>query len=80
MLQTQGVMLGQYRHQAILRAEIERLGGSVELGTSLVDFTQDDDGVTAEIVKIKGGKEEKETSRFKYLIGADGGRSRFLSQ
>ena len=76
--QTQGVVLGQYKHQAILRSEIEKLGGRVEYGTSLVGFTQDDNGVTAQIVKTVGGKEEKEIPQFKYLIGADGGHSRSL--
>ena len=72
-------MLGQYRHQAIFRSEIEKLGGSIELGTSLIDFTQDDEGVAAEITKCVDGVERKEVSRFKYIIGADGGRSMSLS-
>ena len=69
-------MLGQYRHQAVLREHIERLGGTVELGTTLTGFSQDSDSVTAEVVKKVDGKETKEMVKVKYLIGADGGRSK----
>lgn len=58
-----------------MRAHIEKLGGSVELGSTLVGFAQDEDGVIAEMVKTINGEELKEISKFKYLVGADGGHS-----
>ncbi|WP_332909977.1 FAD-dependent monooxygenase [Nocardia asteroides] len=64
-------VLGQSDTEAILRARLSALGGHVEFGTALVDFTQDDTGVTA--VLARG--ESRETVRARYLIGADGGAS-----
>ncbi|THH09795.1 hypothetical protein EW145_g1753 [Phellinidium pouzarii] len=72
---TKGVMLGQWRHQAILRKHIEALGGEIELGSTLIDFKQDESGVTAEILKTTDSEEVTERSRFAYIVGADGARS-----
>ena len=68
-------MIGQWEHQAILRKHIETLGGHVELGTALVGFEQDDDGVTVELSKDIDGRVKSEKARFTYVIGADGARS-----
>jgi 2-polyprenyl-6-methoxyphenol hydroxylase-like FAD-dependent oxidoreductase len=65
-------MLEQARTEAILRARLEELGGEVETGTELVALEQDDGGVTA---TLTGGAAE-EAVRARYLVGADGGRSR----
>ncbi|QIS13366.1 FAD-dependent monooxygenase [Nocardia arthritidis] len=64
-------MLGQSDTEAILRDRLAALGVSVELSTALVDFTQDDTGVTARLTGPAG----PETVRAAYLVGADGGRS-----
>jgi 2-polyprenyl-6-methoxyphenol hydroxylase-like FAD-dependent oxidoreductase len=61
------LMLPQWRTEEILRARLADLGGRVEEG-ELLDFAQDDDGVTAELA---GGAR----IRAAYLVGADGGRS-----
>ncbi|MEO6085776.1 MAG: FAD-dependent monooxygenase [Umezawaea sp.] len=61
----------QFRTEEILRARLAELGGRVELATELVDFTQDDDGVTATL--RHDGVDE--VVRVDYLVGADGGRS-----
>jgi 2-polyprenyl-6-methoxyphenol hydroxylase-like FAD-dependent oxidoreductase len=61
------LMLPQWRTEQILRDRLAELGGRVETG-ELVDFAQDDDGVTA---TLAGG----ERIRTAYLVGADGGRS-----
>jgi len=61
------LMLPQWRTEQILRDRLAELGGRVETG-ELVDFAQDDDGVTA---TLAGG----ERIRAAYLVGADGGRS-----
>jgi 2-polyprenyl-6-methoxyphenol hydroxylase-like FAD-dependent oxidoreductase len=60
----------QFRTEEILR---ERLGTKVELGTELIDFTQDADGVTATL-------STKEIVRARYLVAADGGRSTVRKQ
>lgn len=61
-------VLGQSQTEAILRNRLEEFGVHVELGTELVSFTQDSDGVT---VHLSTG----EISRASYLVGADGGHS-----
>jgi 2-polyprenyl-6-methoxyphenol hydroxylase-like FAD-dependent oxidoreductase len=61
----------QWLTEQILRDRLAQLGGKVELGTELLGFTQDQDGVTATI-KQAG---TVQTVRAKYLVGADGGRS-----
>jgi 2-polyprenyl-6-methoxyphenol hydroxylase-like FAD-dependent oxidoreductase len=58
----------QWRTEEILRSRLSSYGIEVELGTGVVDFEQDADGVT---VRLDGG----ETVRSSFLIGADGGRS-----
>ncbi|KAH8110165.1 FAD binding domain-containing protein [Phellopilus nigrolimitatus] len=72
---THGVMLGQWRHQAILRKHIEALGGTVELGTALVGIEQDESGATAEIVRTVDGVQIEEKTKYAYIVGADGARS-----
>ncbi|MFE9789177.1 FAD-dependent monooxygenase [Nocardia salmonicida] len=64
-------VLGQSDTEAILRARLDELGVTVEFGTALVDFIQDDTGVTA-ILHRDG---TPETVRASYLVGADGGAS-----
>ncbi|MFF2808062.1 FAD-dependent monooxygenase [Streptomyces sp. NPDC058000] len=61
-------VLGQSQTESILRDRLAELGTHVELNTALVDFTQDESGVTA---RLSTG----ETVRASYLVGADGGRS-----
>jgi len=61
----------QFRTEEILRERLAELGVHVELSTTLVDLTQDDDGVTATLA-ADGGTEQV---RARYLVGADGGRS-----
>ncbi|MGW0326186.1 FAD-dependent monooxygenase [Nocardia sp. NPDC003183] len=64
-------VLGQSDTEAILRARLAELGVTVEFATALVEFTQDDAGVTAMLQR--GGTSE--TVRASYLVGADGGAS-----
>jgi 2-polyprenyl-6-methoxyphenol hydroxylase-like FAD-dependent oxidoreductase len=66
-----GWVLGQSRTEAILRARLAELGGTVEFGTALTGFSQDADGVSATLTSATG----TETVRATYLVGADGGRS-----
>ncbi|HET9989679.1 MAG TPA: FAD-dependent monooxygenase, partial [Kofleriaceae bacterium] len=60
--------------EPILLGAAGRRGSTIRLGTELVGFTQDDRGVTAQVKDRASG--ELSEIRAKYLIGADGGRSR----
>jgi 2-polyprenyl-6-methoxyphenol hydroxylase-like FAD-dependent oxidoreductase len=62
-----GVMIPQWRVEAILRERLADFGVQVERGAELHGFTQHDDGVTA-----AAGAGEIEA---RYLVGCDGGRS-----
>lgn len=73
--QTRYAILGQSRHQAILRKHIEALGGTVELGTELITLSQDEDAVTVTLSKTTGDINVEEIAKFAYVIGTDGGRS-----
>lgn len=59
------MLIPQFRVEQILRDALP--AGTVEYGTTLTTFTQDDSGVTAVI--------GAETVRAKYLVGCDGGKS-----
>lgn len=60
-------LIPQWRTDQILAARFAELGGTIEFGTEVTGFTQDDDGVT---VDTNRGR-----IRADYLVGADGGRS-----
>jgi 2-polyprenyl-6-methoxyphenol hydroxylase-like FAD-dependent oxidoreductase len=64
-------MLGQSDTEAILRERLAEFGIRVELSTTLVTFTHDEDGVTA----VLDGPAGAEAVRADYLVGADGSRS-----
>ncbi|SET74525.1 FAD-dependent monooxygenase [Geodermatophilus poikilotrophus] len=64
--------LPQYDTERILGAKLASLGVVVERGVELVGFTQDDDGVTAQLRHASG---EEETTRAQYLVGCDGAHS-----
>lgn len=71
-------MVGQWRHQRILREAVERLGGSVEMGTALLQngIQQDIDGVTVKLQRtVDHGTTSEETARFRFVVGADGAHS-----
>ena len=68
--------LPQTRLEPILVTEAMRLGSQVRFGWELRSFAQDSDGVTAEIVDRLS--DDIVTVRAKYMIGADGARSRVV--
>ncbi|MEU1523545.1 FAD-dependent monooxygenase [Nocardia rhamnosiphila] len=68
--------LGQAQTEAILRTRLAEFGVRVELGTTLLSFTQDDSSVTARLSSDRG----TETLRVAYLVGADGGGSTVRKQ
>jgi 2,4-dichlorophenol 6-monooxygenase len=60
--------------EPILASEAAARGAKLRLDTEFLDFTQDEDGVTARFLdRVRG---DEFTLRAKYLIGADGARSR----
>ncbi|MFI5775583.1 FAD-dependent monooxygenase [Nocardia sp. NPDC051570] len=63
----------QDRLEPILRERALELGVELWLGTELIDFTQDDDGVTAVLRRREDGHEYR--LRARYLVAADGAGS-----
>lgn len=73
------MVLAQNLLEGLLRKRLaERFGVHVELGKELMDFTQDENGVTARLKTTTAGNQEgvEEVVRADYLAGADGGRSK----
>ncbi|VDC06644.1 unnamed protein product [Peniophora sp. CBMAI 1063] len=66
----QAITLGQDSNCRILRKHLAALGVNVETGTELLDYEQDDDGVTATVGV--GGQDER--IRTQFLLGADGAK------
>jgi 2-polyprenyl-6-methoxyphenol hydroxylase-like FAD-dependent oxidoreductase len=66
----------QWRVEEALRAKLDELGGRVEFGTELTGFSQDADGVTAQVAGPEGAAE----IRTRWLVGCDGGRSTLRQQ
>ena len=70
--------LPQTELEPILVSEAARLGSQVRFNTELKSFEQNSDGITATLVDCLTG--QTVTVRSKYLIGADGARSRVIEQ
>ncbi len=70
--------LPQTRLEPILTTEAAHLGVDVRFGWELQSFEQDADGVTAVIVERLSG--QPVTVRARYMVGADGARSRIVEQ
>ncbi|KAI6018037.1 hypothetical protein PISMIDRAFT_570228 [Pisolithus microcarpus 441] len=68
--------MGQPTLEAITREHLAELGCTVELGTRLISFTQDEKSVKAKVIKYSGngGEEVEEDIEAAYLIGADGAK------
>ncbi|WP_073908582.1 FAD-dependent monooxygenase [Streptomyces sp. CB00455] len=63
-----GLLIGQWRIEEVLRERLAELGVRVEYGAELVGIAQEAAGVTA---RLADGR----TVRTRYLAGCDGGRS-----
>jgi len=66
------MMLPQSRTEEILERHLESLGKKVERGVEFLSLSQEEEGVTAELMNHMG---ERETLQVKYLTGCDGARS-----
>lgn len=67
----QPLMVPQFLTEQVLRERLLELGHRPEFGCELLDFVQDNDGVTAQVMGPTGA----DTVRVRWLVGADGGRS-----
>jgi 2-polyprenyl-6-methoxyphenol hydroxylase-like FAD-dependent oxidoreductase len=65
------LLIPQWRVEEALRDRLSELGGKVEFGVTLSGYTQDDDGVTAQLIYAEG----EQAARVRWLIGCDGGKS-----
>ncbi len=65
--------------EPILRTRAEDLGAELRYRVECTSVTQDADGVTATLRDLDGGSSER-TVRAKYLVAADGNRSRLREQ
>ncbi|WP_395517464.1 FAD-dependent oxidoreductase [Pseudorhizobium flavum] len=65
------LMIPQFLTERIMRERLVELGGRVEFGCELLNFKQDQEGVTARL----SGPDGEEIVRVRYLLGTDGGRS-----
>jgi 2,4-dichlorophenol 6-monooxygenase len=70
--------LPQTQMEPILLTEAARLGSQIRFDMELLSFEQDDAGVTASIRDLLTNEEIQ--VRAKYMIGADGARSRVVEQ
>ncbi|KAI6108243.1 FAD binding domain-containing protein [Pisolithus sp. B1] len=68
--------MGQPTLEAIMREHLARLDCTVELGTRLFSFVQDEKCVRVKVAKHRGdnGEEVEEDIEVAYLIGADGAK------
>jgi 2-polyprenyl-6-methoxyphenol hydroxylase-like FAD-dependent oxidoreductase len=62
------LILPQWRVEAALRHQLERLGVRVEFGAELAGLAQDESGVTAQFT-------DAASARVPWLVGCDGGKS-----
>jgi 2,4-dichlorophenol 6-monooxygenase len=70
---------GQHLLEPVLLDAVREAGvADIRMGTELVGLEQDDDGVTVTLNESESGVESK--LRAQYVVGADGGRSRVLTE
>lgn len=75
---TQNCDIPQNLLEPILLNRAAKLGSKVRFSTEFISFVQDADGVTTTVQDRVSG--EHYTIRSKYLVGADGGRSKVAEQ
>lgn len=64
------LMVSQQNTDAVLRAKLRELGGTVEIATAFTSISQNPDFITASV----NGEGRNELIQAQYLIGCDGGR------
>ena len=76
-MQPNFMFLGQDENCAILRKHLKEYGVSVELGTELVSFEQDETGVDVTLKTEKDGVVSEDKIRTSFVLGSDGAKSMF---
>lgn len=74
----QGSAIAQDVLEPVLRAQVEQTGSDLRYATELVDFAQDEEGITATIRERASGKTRRVHAA--YLVAADGGQSGIRQQ
>ncbi|KAK0239289.1 FAD binding domain-containing protein [Armillaria nabsnona] len=69
------ILLGQDRHEEVLREHLAKYECEVELGTELVSFEQSADRVVSRVLKTRDGQTVEETIESRWLIGSEGAHS-----
>ncbi|EIW78243.1 hypothetical protein CONPUDRAFT_83737 [Coniophora puteana RWD-64-598 SS2] len=67
-------IIGQNNVERNLRSHLQKLGCTVEYGTELRSFQQDEEGVIAQVVTKDGDIQTASTIKSQFLVGADGAR------
>lgn len=70
---TSRLFLAQQTFEPLLRKRAMENGADIRFSTEMIDFQQDDEGVTALLQNIDTGS--KELVRSRYMVGCDGNRS-----
>ncbi|KAJ7135184.1 FAD binding domain-containing protein [Mycena crocata] len=73
------VSIGQSEVERILTRHLQQYGCELELGTRLVGISQDEQGVTAKVLREavgRAGTEDEEEIKCEYLVAADGAKGR----
>jgi len=78
--QTNFRALGQDKLDKILRTEIAKWGGSVEFGVEFQSLEEIENGVRVRLLKSVSNEIQEEEMVYKYVIGADGGKSAVRKQ
>ncbi|KAK0466823.1 FAD binding domain-containing protein [Desarmillaria tabescens] len=69
------IILGQDRHEAVLREHLAKHCCEVELGTELISFEQSANRVVSRVLKTRDGQTVEETISSRWLVGSEGARS-----
>lgn len=69
---TRELICSQEQYEPVLRARAKDSGVDMRFSTEFVGFTQDEDGVSADVVADSG----RVSVRARYLVAADGGQGR----
>lgn len=62
-----------------LRSELQKGGCAVEFGKELVDFNQEDDGITAKVVVHQDDQEGTEDIQASFIVGTDGAKGKLVN-
>ena len=73
--QNNSFQLPQHHTESVLREHLANYGCLVETSTELLSFEQHEDHVEVSLKKYDAGTETIEAKSYRWVIGADGGKS-----